>query len=94
MDWNFFGCYSPDDQSTSSHRDFTHRYYASFDQYLFVLRISTFAMVGLISWKSNTKLDRNRPLNCWRKMVRNFCCYSVGDDQSTSTEILLIMMTN
>ena len=27
-------------------------------------------------------------------MVRNLFCYSAGDDQSTRTEILLILMTN
>ena len=45
----------------SKHRDFTNLPDDQFDQYMFILRISPFAMTVLLSWTSNTMLDRNRP---------------------------------
>ena len=44
----------------SKHRDFTNLPDDQFDRYMFLLRISTFAMTVLLSCTSNTMLDRNR----------------------------------
>ena len=45
----------------SKHRKFTHHPDDQFDQYMFILRMSTIAMTALISRMSNTMLDRNQP---------------------------------
>ena len=47
----------------SKHRKFTHHPDDQFDQYMFVLRITTFDMMAWISCTSNTMLDRNQPWN-------------------------------
>ncbi len=45
--------------SFHKHSKFTHPD-VSFDQYMFVLRISTFEMTALVSCTSNTMLDKSR----------------------------------
>ena len=61
MVWNVCN-HSPDDQPVhSKHRNFIHHPDDQFDQYMFVLRISIFEMKALISYTSNTILDKNRP---------------------------------
>ena len=59
--WNFCW-YITDDQASHKHRNFTHPN-DQLDLYMFVLSISPFEMMALISCASNAMLERNRPRN-------------------------------
>ena len=90
--WNFCW-YITDDQASHKHRNFTHPN-DQLDLYMFVLSISPFEMMALISCKSNTFLDRYRPQNggeiCYGILVATTL---VMHPQSTaSTEVLYIIL--
>jgi hypothetical protein len=66
---------------------------ASFEQYTFVLSISTFDMKPLLSCTSNAILDRDRPQIGGERWIGNLVATALAISPQQAQKILHILMT-